>query len=83
MKQEDTIKICTSFDDIKNMGTSTYLYFSTFKNLSVMLGILTIIYSIYSIITNVIAAKKNSNGSTYTVDYLTISLSSKETNDTT
>jgi uncharacterized Tic20 family protein len=48
-----------------------------------MLGILTIIYSIYAIITNIIAANKNTNGSTYTVDYLTISLSSKETNDTT
>jgi hypothetical protein len=44
---------------------------------------MTVVYSIYSLITNIIAAKNNAKGSSYTVDYLTISLSSKESNDTT
>jgi len=63
------------------MGTSTYLYFATFKNLSILLLILTIVYSIFAIITNIIAANNSSIGQTK-VDYLTISLSSKMTNDT-
>lgn len=64
------------------MGTSTYLYFATFKNLSILLGILTLVYSIYSLATNIIASKNNSLGSSYTVDYLTISLASKQSNPT-
>ena len=64
------------------MGTSTYLYFETFKNLSVLLSILTLVYSIYALVTNVIAAKNNALGGDYTVDYLTISLASKQSNAT-
>lgn len=86
IKQQDEIKLCTSFDDIKNMGVSTYLYFSTFKNLSILLVIMLIVYAIYGIITNVIASANLSStvsGSySYTIDYLSISLSSKETHDT-
>ena len=43
---------------------------------------MTLVYSIYSLATNIIAAKNNSMGDTYTVDYLTISLSSKQSNNT-
>jgi len=39
------------------------------------MGILTLIYSIYSLITNIIA-NKNNNGA-YSVDYLSISLAPK------
>lgn len=82
-RHEESIKMCTSFDDISNMGTSTYLYFATFKNLSILLIILTLVYSIFALATNIIAAKNSSLDSSYTVDYLTISLSSKESNPTT
>lgn len=64
------------------MGTSTYLFFVTFKNLSILLGIMTVVYSIYALVTNIIAANSNSLGSSYTVDYLTISLAAKESNPT-
>lgn len=43
---------------------------------------MTLVYSIYSLATNIIAAKNNSQGDSYTVDYLTISLSSKQSNNT-
>lgn len=81
-RQTETVPACASIDSISNIGTSTYLYFSTFKNLSILLVIMTLVYSIYSLATNIIAAKNNSMGDTYTVDYLTISLSSKQSNNT-
>jgi hypothetical protein len=81
-RHEDNIKMCTSFDDISNMGTSTYLFFATFKNLSLLLAIMTVFFSAFALVTNVIAASNNSKGGNYTVDYLTISLSSKESNPT-
>lgn len=59
------------------MGTSTYLFFVTFKNLSILLVIMTLVYSAFALITNIIAAKNNALGSSYTIDYLTISLASK------
>lgn len=77
------IKLCTPLDAISNMGTSTVLFFETFKNLSILLVVLTIVFSIYSLATNILAAKNNARGNDYTVDYLTISLSSKQSNDTT
>lgn len=64
------------------MGTSTYLFFMTFKNLSTLLGILTVVYSIYALVTNIIASNSNTLGGSYTVDYLSISLSAKESNPT-
>jgi uncharacterized Tic20 family protein len=76
-RHTDNVPMCTSFDNISGIGTSTYLFFATFRNLSILLIILTFIYSIYSMVTNIIAAKNNSQGSEYTIDYLTISLSSK------
>ena len=84
-RQEDSIKVCTSFSDIKNMGLSTYLFFATFKNLSILLTILTIIYSAYALATNVLASSLVSSTGTinYTqIDYIKISLSSKQTYDT-
>jgi hypothetical protein len=79
VKQAGTISVCTSFDDIKNMGVSTYLYFSTYKKLAILLLILTVLYSAYALGTNYIASK---NSTVSSVDYIAISLSSKETNDT-
>lgn len=64
------------------MGVSTYLYFSNYKKLSILLVILTIIYSVYALITNVLASRNGSLANIQTsVDYIAISLSSKETND--
>lgn len=51
--------MCTSFDDISNMGASTYLYFVTFKNLSILLAVMTAVYSAFALATNVIASNKN------------------------
>lgn len=67
------------------MGLSTYLYFSTFKNLAILLTILLIIYSGYALATNVLAS--NSLGDSgiidYSkIDYINISLSSKQMNYT-
>jgi hypothetical protein len=82
VKQTSTIDLSTSFDEIKNMGVSTYLYFSIYKKLAILLAILTILYSAFALITNYIASRNgllaNSKSS---VDYISISLSSKETND--
>lgn len=65
------------------MGVSTYLYFATYKNLAILLTIMTLIYSSFALITNVIAANNISSQNTQTnVDYISISLSSKQTNDT-
>jgi len=64
-------------DDIKNIGTSTYLYFSAYKHLSILLLILGLIYSIFAIVTNLIAAGAQSNNLTAVVDYISISLSAK------
>lgn len=77
VRQTDTIKFCTSFDDIKNIGTSTYLYFYIFKNLTILLMIMAVVYSIYAIVTNIIAADATVN-SLYNLDYLTITLAAKQ-----
>jgi hypothetical protein len=66
------------------MGVSTYLYFSNYKKLSILLLILTVIYSIFALITNVIASRNGTlANSQSSVDYIAISLSSKQTNDNT
>jgi hypothetical protein len=81
-RHTSTIPACTPFDNVANLGTSTYLFFATFKNLSILLVIMTLLYSLYSLATNVISAKNNAKGNDYTIDYLTISLASKQSNDT-
>ena len=81
MKQQDNIKMCTALNEIKNMGLSTYLFFATFKNLSILLVIMTIVYSGFALATNVIAS---SNGAIdiSQLDYIAISLSAKQKNQT-
>lgn len=61
------------------MGVSTYLYFSTYKNLAILLSIMFIIYSVFAIITNVIASNNYNSmmNAVKKVDYIAISLSSK------
>lgn len=56
VKQEDEIKLCTKLSQINNFGISTFLYFQTIKNLVVLLTILTLVYSIYALVTNIIAS---------------------------
>lgn len=64
------------------MGVSTYLYFSNYKKLSILLVIMTIIYSAYALITNVLASRNGNLANIQSsLDYIAISLSSKETND--
>jgi hypothetical protein len=84
LKQQDYIKICTDFSGIKNMGLSTYLFFATFKNLSILLLIMTIVYSGFALATNVLASSTatSSGVSLSSIDYIAISLSAKEKNDT-
>jgi hypothetical protein len=72
--------MCTSFNDIKNIGTATELYFSSFKSLSILLGVLAVIYAIYSFATNLVSNKNNSGN--VSVDYLSISLAPKQKVDT-
>lgn len=82
-KQNQTIAICTNFDGIKNMGVSTFLYFYNYKKLAVLLALLTVIYSAYAIATNLLATFSSFNGVSYeSIDYLNISLSSKQLYDT-
>ena len=84
IKQQYEVKLCTPFDDISNIGVSTYLYFKTFKNLSILLLIMFFVYAIYALITNVVASGKTTLTDLKTnVDYLTISLGSKQLNRTT
>lgn len=67
------------------MGLSTYLFFSTFKNLAILLTILLVIYSGYALATNVIASNLLSASGTISyskIDYINISLSSKQKYDT-
>ena len=77
-RQIDNIKICTSLDEIKNIGTSTYLYFNSFNHLSTLLAIMGLIYSIFAIATNVIAYGNKTSTTTGVVDYIKLSLSAKQ-----
>jgi len=56
IRQEEYIKMCVPFDQIKNMGISTYLYFLNFLSIGILLIIMIIIFSVYSLITNILAA---------------------------
>lgn len=83
IKQENPLKLCTSMPNINNVGISTFLYFQTLKNLSILLTISFIIYGCYSIITNIISSlPANAALSTlrsYTPkDFLIISIAPKE-----
>ena len=50
--------MCTSLDGVKNMGLSTYLFFAAFKNLSILLLIMTLVYSAFALATNVLAVNE-------------------------
>lgn len=81
IKQTNSISICTSFDGIKNMGLSTYLFFSTFKNLTILLVIMIVVYSFFALYTNFLAAATanlNFSTATYTEVIVAISLTYKQ-----
>ena len=80
-RQIDNIKICTSLDEVKNIGISTYLYFNSFKHLGILLTLMGLLYSIYAIATNL---KANNTNTTVlgVIDYIAISLSPKQLNAT-
>ena len=69
-------------DGVKNIGTSTVLYFSAYKHLSILLIILGLAYSIFAIATNLKAAGVQSSNLTAVVDYISISLSAKQLSQT-
>jgi hypothetical protein len=62
------------------LGISTYLYFKTIQNLSILLGIMFVVYSVYSLATNLKAANIDINGnySSEILSFLSISLGSKQ-----
>jgi hypothetical protein len=69
------------------LGISTFLYFQTIKNLTILLIEVFLIYSIYALATNVIASNNFAlcNGvvdCSSNLDYLAISLGSKQQNQT-
>lgn len=43
-------------DEIKNIGSSTFLYLQSLKYLSILIGALFILYGLYAIGTNIAAA---------------------------
>ena len=82
IKQEDQVKLCTHLKDINNIGISTFLYFQTLKNLSILLALLFFIYAIYALATNVIATNTGDPTNVYSyipTDILSISLGAKQT----
>ena len=85
VKQEDNISLCTPLKKINNLGISTFLYFETAKDLGILLLVMSLVYSIYALVTNLISSNKIDT-SQYsidtTADVLSISLSSKMTDDT-
>lgn len=83
IKQESPIKICTGMSNINNVGISTFLYFRTLKNLSILLTLAFIVYGLYAIITNILSSlPANAAVSTlknYTPqDFLIVSIAAKE-----
>lgn len=85
--------MCTSMDEIKNIGQSTFLYIQTFKYLSIMLAVLFVLYGLYALGTNVAAAERfnsenakfhynTSDPENYTRLTLKIALSAKIANPT-
>ena len=69
--------MCTALNKIKNMGLSTYLFFQAFKNYSLLLIIMTLLYSIFALVTNVLASTNGAIDISQ-LDYIAISLSSKQ-----
>ena len=81
IKQEDEIKLCTRTKDINNVGISTFLYFQSLKNLAILISLMGLIYGIYALATNIVAANTGdtTNLSSYVpADILSISLGPKQ-----
>lgn len=56
MRQLKRIGIKTPISEVNNIGLSLYFYFNTIVNLGILLGILFLVYGVYSLVTNIIAA---------------------------
>lgn len=85
-KQEETLGISTRLSAINNIGISTYLYFQTIKNVVIQLVILTLVYSIYSLASNMKASENYdvpADGVDTTFSWLKFSIGSKQANPTT
>ena len=61
------------------MGLSTYLFFATFRSLSILLCLMALIYAAFSLGTNVLATREALGGTIdwKTIDYIAISLAAK------
>jgi uncharacterized protein (UPF0212 family) len=73
--------VCThALEDINNLGIATYLYFKTITNMGILLLIMFIVYSAYSLGTNLKAANMSIEGnySSKVLNFLSISLGSKQ-----
>jgi hypothetical protein len=72
--QEGKIPVCaTKFEDI-SFGASNIVFFKTITNLAFLLVIMLIVYSGYSLATNIIAAPNSNNAPSY----LLLSLGAKD-----
>lgn len=65
--------------DVSGLGASTVVFFQTFFNIGILLGIMVVVYSIFAFATNIAVANDSTNGP---LDYLAISLGSKANNST-
>lgn len=56
VRQKERLRLRTHLEEINNVGVSTYLYFRAIKNLGILVLILMLSFSVYSIITNIKAS---------------------------
>ena len=79
--QSKELGVCShKLEEIDSLGISTYLYFKTTINLGILLLIMLVVYSLYSLITNIVAANMESQGvsASAILSFLSISLGSKQ-----
>lgn len=75
------MEVCSQdLPEINNLGISTYVYFKTIINVGILLAIMFVVFSIYSIATNIKASNMPSagNASGKALNFLSISLGSIE-----
>lgn len=81
MLQERELEVCNhNIKDINSLGISTYVYFRTIVNVAILLALMLLIYSLYSIATNIKASQMEIQGNTSNsmLKFLSISLGSKQ-----
>jgi len=56
--QDEHIPLCTPFDDIPRLGQATGLFFAGIRHAVNLMVILAIVYSVFALATNIIAAEE-------------------------